>query len=45
MFITTCKTVFGEKPSMIGLRKARTLKDDLVRTKIINETTKNLKVY
>ena len=32
------KTIFGEKPPMIGWRKARTLKDYLVRA------TKNLKV-
>ena len=39
------KTVFREKPAMIGLRKARTLKDYLERAKITEtETPKNVKV-
>ena len=37
------KTVFGEKPPMIGWRKARTLKDYLVRAKINNNDTKESK--
>ena len=37
------KTVFGEKPPMIGWRKARTLRDYLVRAKR-TKTPKNLKV-
>ena len=39
------KTVFREKPAMIGLRKARTLKDYLERAKITEtETPNNVKV-
>ena len=37
------KTAFGEKPPMIGLRKARTLKDYLERAKITNRDTKECK--
>ena len=37
------KTVFGEKPPMIGWRKARTLKVYLVRAKINNNDTKESK--
>ena len=37
------KTVFGEKLSMIGWRKARILKDYLVRAKIANKDTKESK--
>ena len=37
------KAVFGEKPPMIGWRKARTLKDYLVRAKINNNGSKESK--
>ena len=37
------KTVFGEKPPMIGWRKARTLKDYLFRSKTNNKDPKESK--
>ena len=33
------KTVFGEKPPMTGWRKARTLKNYLIRAKVTNRET------
>ena len=38
------KTVFGEKPPITGWRKARTLKNYLVRAKINNDDTKESKI-
>ena len=37
------KTVFGEKPPTIGWRKARTLKDYLVRAQLTDKDTKESK--